>query len=523
MTLVSKDVSILTQQVNVISSPRSILTTNQRVWNDRSVLTVTNSKISKAVSILTKSNSAAYITALSSRRKTFGVEILIKNLTTGSSKTIPWRDVVLLTFSKHRNEPFTWNLTLDNRTRNYSPYNTGSAYYGWLAPDIWNPSGLIERVWQLRIVTGGRTWESPYLTLDDFSCSGAAGGYEANFSGIDLTEYLLRENQTMASFVSSPGSIKMAKQTVIDILNNFKVTKNNVDFTDYPLWKVHFQGERPLDILTRIFNIPRCKWYWKADTFYVRDPGFKPNGPADWEYAAGDNLILVDYKRSKRGLINVAEARRTLESVYTGVDQEGNDVGAKEITFSQPLWNVSMQRDCKFCYIDYVYWHNANGETGTDPGPLEPVNKVTFIVWPWASVPSGSQYYWHVIVRGMENYSDQVLGSTLFDKTFHVRSTNETSVNAYGRRPMREPEEDPLIPNAAWAKTITERILDESGRLVETINFDCPLNPFMEPDDTVKITEPHAGLNHYFLIENVDVSLSGNDVSQNFGVTKYIA
>lgn len=522
MALIGKDISIWTKTVSRIGRDSSVYTTNQRIGKDLPVYIATKLRVGKDASILTKTTTAAYETEITERYRTVGLALIVKNLSTGETKTIPRTEIVEITLSKRKNEPFSWTATLDNGSRNYSPYNASSAYYGWLTPDTWNASGVINRVWQIKINTGGRLWESPYLTLDDFSHNGSIGGQQVSLSGIDLTEYLMRENQTMASWISLPGNIKMAKTIAGQILTNFKVTNYNISFTDYPVWKLHFQGERPLDVLNRLFAVPRCVWYWDKDTFFIKDPAWKPNGPADWTYASGNNLILLDYKRSKRALVNQVEARRTLDAVYTGADQEGNDVGAKEITFSTPLWNATMQRETRYCYIDYVYWHNAKGETGTSPGPLEPVTKVTFIVWPWASVPYGSQYYWRVIIRGMENYSDTVLGTNLFDRQYHVRIKNQTSIDKYGLRPEREPYEDPMIPNREWARRYCERKLDESGRLLETMTFECPLNPFMEPNDTARITENHAGIDGYFLIENVDISI-GSDIMQTFGCTKYLA
>lgn len=531
MPIVGASKSILAETRDRIGKSSSILTTNKQVSASKSILTVTKLHVQASKSILCKSTSAAYNQVISTvsggssaRVRTLGGALYVKNLTTGVTKQIPITDIENLNISKKRNEPFSWTATLDNRTRNYSPYNLSSTYYGWLFPDIWNSSGLIEKVWQIKIITGGRTWESPYLTLIDYSHSGSQGS-QITLTGSDLTEYLLRENQTMASWISRPGTVYMAKQIEAQILANFKVTKYNLSHTDYPVWKLHFQGERPLDILNRLWDIPNCTWRWKGDTIYVGDPAWKPNGPADWTYKSGDNLILVNYKRSKAALVNIVEARRTLDSVFQGADQEGNDVGSKEITFTQPIWNVTLQRETKDCYIDYVYYWNANGEIATIPTGIEPITKITFIVIPLTANTNsmvGRQYYWRVIARGMENYSDTILGTSLFDQEYHVRVTNETSVNKYGPRPQREPEENPLIPNKAWAKTYCERKLDNSGRLVETLTFECPANPFMEPEDTVNINEAHTGINGYFLVENVDINISGGDISQQFGCSKYL-
>ena len=146
MATVGKDVSILCESRQRIGRDRSILTTNQRVASDKSILCATNLRLSKEISLLTKTVSSTYNTAILDRSRSFGVGVFIKNLTTGVTKQIPYADVEDVHISKRRNEPFSWSVTLDNRTRLYSPYNTGSEYYNWMFPDIWNSSGLIEKV-----------------------------------------------------------------------------------------------------------------------------------------------------------------------------------------------------------------------------------------------------------------------------------------------------------------------------------------------------------------------------------------
>lgn len=509
---VSRDTSILWQSDSSISRNQSILWSNQ-ISRDASILWDSSSRLSLDSSILWDNISQEFgnwLTGSSADLEPPGLTVTIKNLSTGEEKILD--GVVSVRFDRKRNQPISWSVVLENGDGRYSPRNTTSPFYGWITPDIWDSTNRIIRVVRIKLTFGNYTWLSPMLVIKNVKAS--FPGHTVVISGIDLTEYLLRENQSMQAFISRPGTVYTAYSVTRAILNAYNITNFSwgvPSYLDYPIWKLYFRGQRPLDVLTRIWSIIRVVWYWDRDTLYINKRDFKKNGPAYQHIKAGEGLISLEHSLSTGRLYNIVEVRRTLDA-QRGGEEEGIDVGNIVITISPPLWNIQHTLQLQFCKVadgTFFYW-DVDDKYYPSPPTDRPVAKISFFLLPdppkipGTDTPSaGYTPYWKFRWKGIPVYSDLVLESSMFDMQFSVRVRNQTSINKYGQQVAPDPIEDPLIPNSEIATHVGKMYLEESGRLTDLFDLACVLDPRLIPGMTIKVTENHLAIDNYLFLEEV--------------------
>ena len=113
-------------------------------------------------------------------------------------------DVRKVSVEKSKWQPVKCQVSLDDTARNYAPFNTASPYYGMLRPNVW-ASGVPSRIAQVQMMVGGEAWTSPDGIMLEYDYHASPDGYEVGSSTIDFTHLLLRDNQSMQPWRSTPS------------------------------------------------------------------------------------------------------------------------------------------------------------------------------------------------------------------------------------------------------------------------------------------------------------------------------
>lgn len=483
------------------------------------------------------------------RRTPWGVTVVVKNLLTGEEKELD--NIKSIDYQAGKNTAASWSISLDNKSRRYSKYNQDSDLYtyndhSWITPDVWaTPSEVtgtitwteyndatlkdetqvfhnmrIGRVVIITVRRGNMIWQSPYLVIKNYNYSANPNsGYDVTISGTDFTEALMVENVTFATKWTRRelGVTYTAHSITKAILKTMGVANYQIDFTDYDIWKLHMQGSRPMDMLERIWAVVRVIWYWRGNTLYVKNYELKKDGPADITFTSGINIKTLSLGESSTYLINCVEIRRDIEAqVYNS--EEGTSVGPITVSISPPLFMFDYHFEFRWCQLGEGTWvtlFDVNDNFVDAYDKTTPVAKAVFFLVPWQTEYGGATWqtpggpiegdtpYWKMEYRGLSQY----VNLDSWDQSFAVRVKNQTSINTWGERRNPDPYEDPLIPNAVFARRLGEKLLEESGRAKETMTLDVLFDPFIEPNMTAKVVDAHLGVNHYFYIENVSWSL----------------
>jgi len=470
-------------------------------------------------------------------RTAWGVSVIIKNLITGEDRELD--NIKEISYQASKNAPVQWTIRLDNANRRYSRFNQASDLYtedgySWITPDVFTPPESptanppqalrLQRVVIIKIKRGDMVWESPQLVIKTCSYRASpSNGYEVTVEGIDLTELLLAENITMESCFSGPrfaggNGLWTAHKITRKVLDHVGVPHSELSFTDFSVWKMHLQGSRPLDMLERIWGVVRVIWYWKGNTLYVKNYELKKDGPADVTFTSGFNIKSISASTSSQSLVNIVQIRRDMEAQVFNME-EGTTVGPITVNISPPVYMFNYNFEFRWCKLSegsIVALFDSNDDFVGAYDKYHPVAKMTFNLSPYATTYGGSHWasspggpvagdtpYWKLNYSGLSRY----ITLSDWDQAFSIKVVNSTSVDKWGPRYNPDPYEDPMIPNASYAKSLGNKLLEESGRAKDQITLDVLFDPFLEPNTTAKVIDPHLGIDHFFFIESVSWSL----------------
>ena len=263
-------------------------------------------------------------------------------------------------------------------------------------------------------------------------------------------------------------------------------------------------------MLERIWAVPRAVWFWDKMTLNVVPYPLKPKGPADVTFQSGVNIKSFTLNESSNNLVNSVEIRRDMEMQVIN-NEEGSNIGYIKMSVSPELYLFQWRIETRWCRLlngdgNVVYFDKDDNPIG--PNGSRPVAAVGFTLEPYlnefgGSPVEGDRPYWRVTYKGMS----QFIPTMGWDQAFSVRVKNQTSINSWGERRNPDPHEDPLIPNAEWARYLGEKILEESGRAKESIQLEVLFDPYITIGQTAKVIDKHSGIDHFYFIESVSWSL----------------
>jgi len=94
------------------------------------------------------------------------------------------------------------------------------------------------------------------------------------------------------------------------------------------------------------------------------------------------------------------------------------------------------------------------------------------------------------------------------------------SIAAYGELPASNIESNFTATNEL-AQMKAEAFMREQGRLKRTLDFETIINPYLELDETIRITEKVSGIDNYFNVESVTTTINGADGTDSLQVVEY--
>lgn len=492
--------SIASRACHTLTVAQSVTTRITNSYVTQSVTSRANHALTVAQSVTTRIGTPSASTLLNLQQELssdavpsihLGSRILIRNLAGGTSKQINGNLCSSITYTRGRNEPATWSVTIpDGHDRDFSPLNTASDYYSWIKPDVYNSEWNLNRPWYIQCKVGDDTWTSPPLVLLDVQRSASEQGYVTTFSGTDYSRNLCQENQTLASKESDSSTIYYAKDIIAYILEAYNYDHYDLSgMEDFPVRIMHFQGGSPMDWLMEILEVPKADWRWEGQQFVVEQVN-RDGAGQDWEYQDRFNVFSANYRYNTSGLINEVEVVRTESGAGEEV-HEGTDVGIITITLNSPRYgpHLRLPTPPTFGTIENVTFLNAAGALA--PGPYTTC-RFTFRQDEAHFTEVGSHAtgtcYWKVAISGW-TIEEMNAASLPFDDDYNVRVKNTTNQALYGKWPAPSPIMNPLIPSEDWAITHGQRYLEEEIRKLETMDFTVPLNPWLRPGNIVRVTE----------------------------------
>jgi hypothetical protein len=456
-----------------------------------------------------------------------GIEILIKDLNAGVTKKISGNLCDTIDFSVTRNQPISWSISInDNKDRAFNPANTSGAYYGYLTPDVYNSAWNINKVWYIHVYIEGEHWYSPALILVDSTVTATTSGYKTTFSGIDMSKNLLQENLTLTSKESTGSTVWTNKTIITYILGEYGYTSIDLSGLDeFPVRIMQFQGSSPMDLITRLLNVTMGDWYFRDRTFVATQRKFNQTG-ADWTFKDRFNITELTYKNSSSSVVNEITVSRTQttakEEYFEGTSNARQYINLQYPRY-RPIFKVAESRFIEsFNDIDFK---NASGNWRSQ-GASPPYVSFAFTPMPFlvnpnnATAVAGDTLYWKIRISGMTEEQINMAGLG-FDDSFNITVRDLNNQAKYGKCPAPNPIDDPLIPNSGWALIHGKRYLGEQIRKSESIEFALSmLNPFINPADTMKITEYGTMLTEEnFFVESVKHDFKS--MRTNVSATKY--
>lgn len=440
-------------------------------------------------------------------------------------------DVMALTFSQGNNSPAKWSAALMNCDRDYAPFNTSSAYYGKLTPDVYSAEHTIKRVFYFTITELGMTWESPYLVLEDAHWDPASGAVA--LSGTDFSKLLYLENQSMTSWLSSSSGIKYAKAIIARILETYGIATYDLSgFDDFPVRVFHFANERPMDALMRLFDIKGLHWIIKEkNKMYVFRP--KQKSTADWSLKHGESLFSLGYRQSSGRIYNHVTVCRTKPSGNLITESEGKEYGEHTVEFSDtPITTPSFYFDnVVACMLDTggnpVTWQSTDGmwytggsNASSAPGPF---TAVKFNVGVTPTYPQGdASVFWRCKVFGVRVENDpEEFGP--FQTYKNVVVYDSKSIAKYGKLCAPDIPESILLWNRQAAIDYATMVIQDSHRGLELIEGSIPLNPYVYPGQTLRLTVGDLSLDDYFYCEGttLGIDFGAVSISNSFICSRY--
>ena len=490
-------------------------------------------------------------------KQVLGISATIVDATSGSHPMSPVVGQALVTeysFRKKRREPNSWSMKLLDRFRTLGPRATTPVPWApsgmpnlsqMLLPQNYNSARYITRHLEVGVDGNGASWQAPWGIIQTYDYHAGIEGYEADISGTDYSHPLLQPNQSMAPWNSTSagpvttngvtrGGLYTAKAIAAEILSMYRIPGWELNFNDYPIRSFAMIGEQPLDAIKKLLHVPVATWRFRNGATFS---AWQPNtaGNPMWQFVDQENCEILDYKYSITGLCNMLTVIRSQSSsVLVGEAEAQLQSGFKTIKFKFPAKHCRVVAQLYGVHINDPLFPSVFLGPGGIVGPNGPATQYNFTaVQNVVSATPGLgtmvlntaiPAYYHIWIYGEPAAMDDLVGSGIEDTTYTVNVRNQASINVHGPLPDKEPIENVLIPNVAWAQTHGIRTLDERFRLLETVALRTWCNPWIDPDDTASLNVGWLGLyptDGVWCVESTDTTWNEDGGSTTVELSKY--
>lgn len=431
--------------------------------------------------------------------------------------------VTNFSITMRRNEAANWSLTLNNSLGTFSD---GDSFISVGSP-----------ITKYLIAT---------LNVEDYSFSippfliPTRYNYQTfpprvTISGTDFTR-VLYGSKTIASYISTASSPWFCSQIVADILAN-KLTESipcrlefaEVDFNssqDYPVKLLNIQQEYPLDVINRLFEIPRIDWHWEGKTFVAKKARYdKTITGIGYDFQDAVNIFTLSIDYSIENIINIIEVKRGESTgILAEKEEMGGDIlGRREITWSTPGFGVTPQFLIKLgCEIDSDSYEWRNAQTG-----VWQTNKL------YANPCNGFRFYVDTLpyqTSGIPHYKCRIYGWSGEDLMFPdddrekyaCRYRDQSLISKYGELPAPEPITNTLIPSYRWCQIHAQAMLEDAKKNIYISSLQTFSCPHLQPGDTISITEVNGNISDRFFIQEVSHNFSPGNYKTTIKAGKYV-
>lgn len=432
----------------------------------------------------------------------------------GNATTIP---VSQVTVTRAKGEPLKWSVVIPGKDASY--------FNNFTKPEL-QPVGSPSKFAELEIFSsGGSRTYTDLILLDRRYEANPEGGYTITLSGADFSQVLFRDNQTMQTFE------KITAHNIIQaILSNYGFSSYELNFPDFPVMQMDFQRDRPINRIQTLLNEVGAFWRVEGKRFITWIPSVRNR--ADFHYKDNEDIYLVNLNEQVMNLVNKVTVCRVTKNAFRAFMQEGDSTGRMTGKFSGVFvgvdYRIHSDIGCIFYDVDYFrngQWvghqrpqmqsanHPQYGNPETSSGQADEVDEVAFTVAP---SPQATSYNWKIEFTGMPI---EYIGTRIDPNASYTYADN-ASISAYGELPAPNIESN-FTPSNAIAQMKAEAFMREQGSLKRSIEFEAVINPYLELDETIRITEKVSGVDGYFNVESVTTTINGAEGTDSLQVVEY--
>jgi len=320
---------------------------------------------------------------------------------------------------------------------------------------------------------------------------------------------LFRDGQTMATV-----ELGMSNDIIKGILSEYGFNGGDIvlDIPDFPVVQFDFQRDRPVNRIQTLLNESGAFWRVEGRRFFAWIPSL--SAQPQWTYKDSNSIYTLSLTEQVITHHNMVTVSRVNKNGYIATEQSGASDGRFSARFSGKFWNPKLAVVENFgCVIEDVDYFQNGSHVGTTFHLGGSADEVYWTVTPVnPDIPS----QWTIRVTGIP---DLYMGSGVdLDSTYTYR--DEASISAYGELPA-PPIETNFVASNAMAQMVAEAFMREQGSLRRTVSFSAPINPWLEIDETIRVTEGVSTYSGIFNIESITTSIQGPDGADTLEVVEY--
>ena len=422
-----------------------------------------------------------------------------------------------LDITMREGQTLDWTLTLSDEDRALEPDAVGTPWSGVLDDKPWDPSGTAIVKWLDASGTlDGVPFSFPRMIPDHYGYGLAQGQIDDTYTwgGVGPALPLYREDQTMATLVSSGGSTYTLHDVVSSTCSAYGVTADTTALLpNYTVARHQRQASQPIQWLQQATEATQAMWYESGAVivYYIPDLTAAPSRT----YRTDEAIVrTVQVSQQQVRIVNQVVVSRADDVGGSLATLEQTTFGRSSyVTFSQPvpLASLTWRRIVEAIGVAsdiYIY--------GSLPPPALPIAAYELRA-PAPPLIGGAIAYGVQLTFGATlstptgatagtlrlEFRGDTSGGVYSDSTTTL-TLNDTTSQGSGIGIHRQSYgPNPHIADATTLQTWGERILARSAKKQRVYSIETSLDPWLRPGMTVDLVDVQPGLTRRLYLTEV--------------------